>query len=60
MFYMQIYEIFLIAKFQGRSTFQALYLKINGKQVQSIVIRSVSTFDQKIIVFEEQKENFVK
>ena len=35
--------------------FQAVYLKIKDKWVQRITIGSVSTFDQKIIVFEEQK-----
>ena len=36
--------------------FQAVYLKINGKYVQRVVIGPVSTFDQKIIVFEEPKK----
>ena len=40
--------------------FQEVYLKINGKWVQRVVIVLVSTFDQKIIVFEELKENFIK
>ena len=40
--------------------FQEVYLKINGKWVQRVVIALVSTFDQKIIVFEELKENFIK
>ena len=35
--------------------FQAVYLKIKDNWVQIIIIWSVSTFDQKIIVFEEQK-----
>ena len=40
--------------------FQEVYLKINGKWVQRVVIALVNTFDQKIIVFEELKENFIK
>ena len=40
--------------------FQAVFLKINWKYVQRVVIGSVSTFDQKKIVFEEPKENFIK
>ena len=35
--------------------FQEVYFKINGKWVQRVVISLVSTFDQKIIVFEEPK-----
>ena len=38
--------------------FQEVNLKINVKWVQRVEIRLVSTFDQKIIVFEELKENF--
>ena len=40
--------------------FQEVNLKINGKWVQRVGIRLVNTFDQKIFVFEEPKENFIK
>ena len=40
--------------------FQEVNLKINVKWVQRVEIRLVSIFDQKIIVFEEFKENFIK
>ena len=40
--------------------FQEVKLKINVKWVQRVEIRLVSIFDQKIIVFEELKENFIK
>ena len=40
--------------------FQEVNLKIIGKWVQRVVIALVSTFDQKIIVFEELKTNFIK
>ena len=53
------YGIRLVKK-KGRSMFQEVYLKINGKWVQRVVIALVSTFDQKIIIFEELKENFIK
>ena len=44
----------------GKSMFQEVNLKIIGKWVQRVEIRLVSTFDQKIIVFEELKKNFIK
>ena len=40
--------------------FQEVNLKINVKWVQRVEIRLVNIFDQKIIVFEEFKENFIK
>ena len=40
--------------------FQEVNLKINVKWVQRVEIRLISTFDQKIIIFEELKENFIK
>ena len=40
--------------------FQEVNLKINVKWVQRVEIRLVSIFDQKIIVYEELKENFIK
>ena len=40
--------------------FQDVNLKIIGKWVQRVEIRLVSTFDQKIIVFEELKKTFIK
>ena len=40
--------------------FQEVNLKINMKWVQRVEIRLVSIFDQKLIVFEELKENFIK
>ena len=47
-------------KNKGKSMFQDVNLKINVKWVQRVEIRLVNTFDQKIIVFEELKENFIK
>ena len=40
--------------------FQEVNLKIIVKWVQRVEIRLVNTFYQKIIVFEELKENFIK
>ena len=40
--------------------FQEVNLKINVKWVQRVEIRLVNIFDQKIIIFEELKENFIK
>ena len=40
--------------------FGEVNLKINGKWVQRVGIRVASTFDQKIFVFEEPKDNFIK
>ena len=45
---------------KGKSMFQEVNLKIIGKWVQRVEIRLVSTFDQKIIVFEELKKIFIK
>ena len=50
----------MIPHFFGKSMFQEVNLKIIGKWVQRVEIRLVSTFDQKIIVFEELKKNFIK
>ena len=47
-------------KCNGKSMFQDVNLKIIGKWVQRVEIRLVSTFDQKIIVFEELKKIFIK
>ena len=40
--------------------FEEVYLKINGNWVQRVVIVLISIFDQKIIIFEELKKNFIK
>ena len=45
---------------KGKSMFGEVNLKINGKWVHRVGIRVVSTFDQKIFVFEEPKDNFIK
>ena len=42
--------------FDGKSMFQEAYMEINGMWVQRVIIGSINTFDQKIIVFEEPKD----
>ena len=54
------YYLLIVFFFNGKSMFQEVNLKINVKWVQRVEIRLISTFDQKIIVFEELKENFIK